>query len=179
MGFHARFCLFSSLRARPASHSIAFLRFRPKASDFCYTTKVTKSVAGFALRPSSAGSCSFESLSRGSASRATKPTGNELTNEERYIASQGAAVDGGGNVACAVKAGRPVAFRCVNVKSRINLRTPISFHCKRAQPDRRTSRRQSLHLIIAIPCRKMLRTMNPTAYQISRPPNLLTRGASP
>ena len=59
------------------------------ASNFWYTPKVTKSVAGCALHPSSARSCN-------------KADGMRLPKEERHIETPDTAGDGGGRFACAV-----------------------------------------------------------------------------
>ena len=89
--------------------------------------------------------------------------GKRLTKIEVYIETTATAVNGGGNVACAVFSSTgcacfakemqkwyrlPVQNPLISYRSPVQNRKIFNSHRKRAQPDRRTSRIQSLHRII-------------------------------
>jgi hypothetical protein len=77
----------------------SFSGFAPRASDFCYTTKVTKNVAGSALHPPPTFS-TFRALLPWERPHAADSAVKRLPNENRYIASQDTAADDGKSFAC-------------------------------------------------------------------------------
>ena len=117
------------------------------ANDFCYTIKVTKSVAGCALHPSSAGGCNFVRFFRWSGQNRNKADGKRLPNVERLHRN-----------ACYCGLCRCKCCLCGELRAACGRyfvgmwslckAGPLHSHCKRTQPDKRTSRMQSLHLII-------------------------------